>query len=140
MLNYFKPTRAAEKPEDTDVKIVCDFDAMISQSVGFKFQNRFYKLSNVDVKNYMEVTLAYRDLLQMASSRSEGIVMTQDEIYMKYFNLIHPLVPDFKYESIKKLPFVLLNQLVTLILRQLAGDPELFKGNSEEKKNPLIHP
>lgn len=129
----FKPART--NAEDPNMKILCDFDALVSQTVGFKFKGRNYLVKNVDVENYMQVTLAYRNLLEMVQSRSQGASLEENEVYQKYFDLVHPLVPDFTIEDLKKLPLVLLNQMMNLIFRQLAGDPSLF--DKDEKKNPL---
>lgn len=124
--------------QDLSMKILCDFDALVAEKVGFKFKNQLYELHVVDVENYMQITVAYRNLIQMISDRSEASVsLTEDDVYQRYFDLVHPLVPDFLFEDLKKLPFVLLNQLVNLILRQIAGDPSLYE-KKDEKKNPLI--
>lgn len=129
-----KPARTqAESTPPT--KIVCDFDALLSESVGFKFQGRTYTVASLDLENYMQVTLAYKSLVDMIELRSTGQPMTYEEVYGKYYDLIHPLVPDFTYESLTKLPFNLLNHLMNLILKQIAGDPSLL---DPEKKNSLI--
>ncbi len=136
MFNYFKPARSEAQKESPEVKILCDFDSILSTSVGFKFKGKVYTLNPVDVESYMKLTLAYRDILQIGEMRAKGIALTEDEVYIKYFNLIHPLTPELPYEDVKKMPFVLLNKLINLILKQLAGDPELYD-NLDEKKNPL---
>ncbi len=134
MFTKFKPTRAAERHDD--IKILCDFDALLTTSVGFKFQDKHYKLENVDVENYMKITVAYRELMIMLEDRSKGTVVDTFHVYKTYYNLIHPLCPDFAYEDLQKLPFVMLNKLIQLILAQIAGDPEIFS-TSTEKKNLL---
>jgi len=133
----FKPARAQAEPIP-QMKIVCDFDALVGEKIGFKFKNKYYLINNVSVENYMQITLAYRNLLEMVTSRSQGDTLPQNEVYHKYYDLIHPLVPDFEFEDLKSLPFFLLNQLIQLVMRQLAGDPGLY--DKDEKKNPLIPP
>lgn len=129
-----KPARNNDQ-DIPHTKIVCDFDALVQERVGFKFKGKIYLVNSVSVENYMEVTLAYRNLIEMVSNRSEGNVLDQNEVYQKYFDLIHPLVPDFTYADLISLPLALLNQLMNLIFRQIAGDPKLFD-SSDEKKNP----
>lgn len=132
----FRPARTQAQEPTGSMKIICDFDALVSEKVGFKFKNKQYVVNNVDVENYMQITLAYRNLMQMIEERSKGTSLGEDDIYQRYFDLVHPLVPTFSYEELKQLPFVLLNQLVNLILRQIAGDPSLYD-KKDEKKNPL---
>src|SRR6266478_4091918 len=134
----FKAARSNAQEESPPMKIVCYFDSLLTERVGFKFKNRQYVINNVDVENYMQITVAYNHLIEMVGNRSEGHALPEDDVYQKYFDLVHPLVPDFSYEDLKKLPFVLLNQLVNLILRQIAGDPSLYETDKKgEKKNPL---
>lgn len=137
MFTKLKPARTqAESP--TPTTIVCDFDSLMSESVGFKFQNKTYVVAALDLENYMQVTLAYKRLMEMISQRSEGESLDMETVYGKYYDLVHPLAPTFAYEDLKKLPFPLLNHLMNLILRQIAGDPTLFDGSSSpEKKNSL---
>ena len=134
--SLFMPARAqAQHDQIPDVKIVCDFDSVLSQRVGFKFQGRVYQMEPVTVENYMKVTLAYRDLLDMAQGRAQGVAMKQDEIYLRYFELIHPLVPEFSYETLKQLPFTALNQLINLVIKNLSGDNSYLNKQEVEKKN-----
>lgn len=135
MFTKLKPART-QAGSPTPTTIVCDFDALMSASVGFKFQNKTYRLATLDLENYMQVTLAYKSLMEMISQRAEGQQLDMENVYSKYYDLVHPLAPTFAYEDLKKLPFPLLNHLMNLILRQIAGDPSLFDG-TDEKKNSL---
>lgn len=137
MIHTLRPTRFEAQSEG--VKIVSDFDALINEKVGFKFNNKIYVLKPVDLENFMILTLAYQDIVKMVSDRSQGKEMTQDEVYECYFRFIHPLVDEFTYQDLRALPIVLLNNLVNLIMRQLAGDPTLYseKDPNTQKKNPL---
>lgn len=134
MIHKFMPARAeVEEP----IKILSDFDALIAQKVGFKFHGKVYVLNAVNVENFMSMTLAYQELLKMVGDRSQPTSIEDNEIYEKYFNLINPIVPDFSYADLRSLPVVLLNNLVNLVLRQLAGDPKLYENqDSSQKKNP----
>ncbi len=135
MFNHFKPARAAERHDD--IKILCDFDALLTTSVGFKFHGKHYKLENIDVENYMKITVAYRELMLMLETRAKGTsVVDTLNVYKTYYNLVHPLCPDFSIEDLQKMPFVMLNKLIQLILAQIAGDPAIYN-DSTEKKNLL---
>lgn len=142
MFTKLKPTRtAATATEETpaNVKLVCDFDSLLSATVGFKFEGKTYIVNALDLENYMQVTLAYKNLTEMIQSRADGQVLTSDDVYQKYYDLVHPLCPTFSYESLKRLPFAMLNHLMNIMLRQVAGDPELFS-KTDEKKNSLNPP
>jgi hypothetical protein len=134
MLTKLKPTRSEAK--DDNIKILCDFDALVNERVGFKFKDKTYVVNNMSVENYMQLTLAYKKLVEMINARAEGEILDEEEIYQRYYNLINPLVPDFTFADLRSLPFILLNQLISLVLRQIAGDPALFDKETQ-KKNPL---
>jgi hypothetical protein len=134
MFQNFKPARsAAEAPQN--MKVLVDFDGFIDKSIGFKLKGKYYIINNITVENYMKVTLAYKNLLDVMSKRSNGEETDHEDVYETYFQLVSPLVPELTFAELSALPFPGLNQLLTLILRQIAGDPELAK-EIEEKKNP----
>ena len=127
-----KPARPEYEPQ---VKIISDFDSILSEQVGFKFRGVTHILKPVDVKNFMKMTLAYQNLLKMIQNRSEGNPLTEDEVFERYFDLISPIVPSISYPEIRGMSLVMLNNLVNLVFRQLSGDPTLHE--TAEKKNPL---
>lgn len=120
------------------VRIISDFDSLLTEQVGFKFQGKIHKLTQVDVRNFITVTLAYQKLIQMMSERSEGSELTDQDVYQKYFDLIHPIVPTISFAEMRGMTLVMLNNLVNLVIRQIAGDPTLYEKKSDEKKNPTI--
>lgn len=132
MMFKLRPARTEHEPQ---VKIISDFDSILSEQVGFKFHGKVHVLRPVDVKNFMKMTLAYQNLLKMIQDRSEGTPLTSDEVFEKYFELISPIVPSIRYPDIRSMTLVMLNNLVNLVFRQLSGDPSL--ADSTEKKNSL---
>lgn len=135
MIHKFKPARSEAMEEP--IKIISDFDALIAQKVGFKFNGEIYEIQPVDVENFMKVTMAYQNLLKMFENHHESPIEDDNTIYEAYFALVQPLVPKFKWADLRSLKILQLNALMNLILRQLSGDPSLY-GDSQEKKNPLI--
>jgi hypothetical protein len=130
MLTRLRPTRTEAQES---VKIISDFDSLLTEQVGFKFRGKIHVLNPVDVKNFMQITIAYRNLLQMIEARSEGSSLTDDEVYQKYYDLIHPIVPSITYAEMRAMTLVMLNNLINLVFRQLSGDPSLYE--KDEKKN-----
>lgn len=135
MISRLMPSRTAHQDS---VKVICDFDSLLNADVGFKFQGKTHKLNPIDVKNFMQVTVAYRSLLEMLSKRSEGSDLTEQDIFQAYFDLIHPIAPTISFAEMRGMNLVMLNNLVNLVFRQIAGDPSLYETESAEKKNPLI--
>jgi hypothetical protein len=125
------------KPARTEhtgsMKVICDFDALVNERVGFKFKNKYYAINNLTVETYMQVTLAYKNLYEVTQKRAKGTEYDQEKIYQIYFDFIHPLVPDLTYADLRQLSFVLMNQLISLVLRHVAGDPDLFNKDLEKK-------
>lgn len=119
------------------VKILSDFDKMVSESVGFKFHGKVYVMKPVNVGNFMSVTLAYQGIIQMMSDRSEGKGLNDEDVYLKYFDLISPIVPEITFAEVRSMTLVVLNQLINLIYRQLAGDPSLY---SDVEKKKFLNP
>lgn len=118
------------------VKILSDFDSMVTEEVGFKFMGKIHILKPVSVENFMRITIAYRKLIDMLQKRSQGEALTDKEVFQRYYDLIHPIVPTIQIDQIESMTLVMLNNLVNLVLRQISGDPTLY--DSDQKKNPLI--
>jgi hypothetical protein len=133
-MQALKPARTEAEP---GVKILLDFDALLKRRVGFKMHGKTYIINDIDVGNYMEVTAAYRDIVEIVSKRSQGEEVDRDEIYERYYKLVHELCPEFSYADLRALNFSGLNHLLSLIFRQIAGDPALTADDAQ-KKNPLI--
>lgn len=127
-----KPARTqAEAP----ISVIADLDALTEEKVGFKFKGKIYVLNPVTAEEMMQMELARVKLLTMLNYKAEGLILENDEVYERYYELIHPIVPELPYAELRVMSVMVLNSLMTLVMRQLTGDPTLY-----EKKKRLNQP
>lgn len=121
-------------PTEKHVSLIADLDAFKSEKVGFKFNDVVHILKPVTVDQMMEMELARVKLVHMLRERSDGLPLSGDDVYQRYYDFIHPIVPSLTYAELRAMNVVQLNNILNLVFRQLTGDPTLYS----EKKNPLI--
>ena len=131
--HFFKPARAQAQPPKS-MKIICDFDALDEQQIGFIFKGKGYVIKSLTVENFKNVTLAYNRFIDVVNKRSQGEDLPSDTVYESYYDLIKEVVPDFKYADLVGLDFNKLKQLMCLVLRTVGGDPTLYE-SGDQKKN-----
>lgn len=117
----------AQKP----VSVIADLDAFTEESVGFKFQGMIYVLKPVTAEEMMNMELARIKLVTMLQAKGEGLFLSSDEVYERYFELINPIVPDLPYAELRAMSVMALNSLLSLVMRQLSGDPTLYEKKKE---------
>lgn len=117
------------------VSLIADLDALISEKIGFKLNGQIHVLQPITAEQMMEMELARVKLLAMLNARGDGLALDGNEIYERYFEVIHPIVPTLEFAELLTLKVVQLNNLLTLVFRTLAGDPTLY--DDSQKKNPL---
>lgn len=128
-----RPARSqaeAEKP----ISVIADLDALTEEKVGFKFHGKVYVLRPVTAEEMMNMELARIKLVTMLQAKGDGLLLNSDEVYERYFELINPIVPDLPYAELRAMSVMVLNSLLSLVMRQLTGDPTLY----EKKK--MNHP
>jgi hypothetical protein len=117
----------AERP----ISVIADLDALTQEKVGFKFHGKIHVLNPVTAEQLMEMELARVKLVTMLNARAEGLVLSSDEIYQRYFDVVHPIAPTLTYAEIKSMDVMTLNSILTLVMRQLTGDPTLYQKKKE---------
>jgi len=116
-LYKFLPAR--QKEDLTHLKIVSDFDKLVSEPVGFKFLGRVWKIKPVTNEIFMQVTLQYGKLVGFLQGEGE---LQGDALFEEYLKFIHPVCPEFKLEDLKKMNMPQLNALIGLIMKHLTGN------------------
>jgi hypothetical protein len=119
---------------ENHVSLIADLDAFKSDKVGFKFNNVVHILRPVTVDQMIEMELARIKLVHMLNERLNGLALSGDDVYQRYFDFISPLVPSLTFPELREMTVIQLNNLLNLVFRQLSGDPTLYT----QKKNPLI--
>ena len=132
MLQKLMPAR--ETPEETPVKILCDFDKLRKARTGFIWKGKTYTFNRVTPANYMDVTLAWNKVVEIQLARSQGKTVNQEDVWETYYACLSILVPEFTFAEFKMCDFSQLNKMMALMNQTIAGDTSLFEDT--QKKNP----
>lgn len=135
VLHKLMPSRDAHR----SVKMIADFDDLISQKIGFKYLGRMYVIEPMTTYNFMLATKALQDLQTTLNSRTDE-AFQEDQVYEVYHKFISTLCPEITYADIRKGTISQLHGLLNLMVRHITGqtNEEMEKSpESEEKKKTL---
>lgn len=128
------PTRAPSKP----AKIIADFDALISESIAFRFHGKDFIIRPVDTETFLKVMIGFQEAQMLVRQEAEGKVVDTDAIYDAYLKFIGPLCEDFTVKDLKSMTLSQINALIGLIIKHITGGTDTAMAESDEKKNPKI--
>lgn len=120
--------------QDEKVSLISDLDALVSEKVGFKLNGVVHVLNPVTAEQMMVMELARIKLVHMLNERIDGLALSGDDVYERYFEFISPIVPSLSYPELRTMTVAQLNNVLNLVFRQLSGDPTLYENS--QKKNP----
>jgi len=132
------PARTQARP----VKIVADFDALVSQEIGFKLHGESYILKPVNTEDSMRLTLALERANKLSAQREQDNSVTLEDICQAYLDFISPLCPQMTMDTLKQMTLAQIHALVGLIIRHMMGLTsedmrESSVDENGEKKNSL---
>lgn len=131
VLHKLLPNRAGKK----SVKIVADFDQLIAEPIGFRFQGRDFEIKPVDTETFMKTTHSLQEIQDLLKKKGEGQEITNEEVYEAYLKFTQPLCPQITLKILKSMSLSQIHALVNLIIRHILGDAE-----PQEKKNLIPQP
>lgn len=110
MLEKFKQRN---KPE-----VVADLDAMLVESVAFKFHGREHVIEPITLNQFMQFT---NDLVSF-KALDGTTALSPDQVIDGYWNLVKGVAPSVTREDIEKATQTQLGSLFSLIVRTITGE------------------
>lgn len=129
-----KPARTQAQGE---ISFIADLDKFRDKSVGFVLNGQTHILQPITGYDLVNIEIARITLLQMMTDETNGKTASTDtEKYEKYYEMIHPLAPQITFAEVTTLNATQLNQILSLIQRQIQGDPTLYDGLKKKLQPP----
>jgi hypothetical protein len=134
MITKLFPARTEKKP----LKIIADFDALISEPIGFRFHGKEYEIKPVDTETFMRVAKALQEIQDLLSQRTQGTEVDNEKVYDAYHKFLSPLCPSITLKDLNSMALPQIHALKNLIIRHMLGDTaEQMQGEKSEKKKSL---
>ena len=129
MLSKFLPARA-KKQEGP----VTDLDAIVAESVSFRFKGKIHTLHPVDMETFLKFTNAQSTLMRTLNGKEN--VLTPQALAEKYFEVINPLCSSIQLKDIMDMEQVQIAALYQLIIDMVTGQ---VPGENDKKKRQKIN-
>ena len=129
MLSKFLPARA-KKQEGP----VTDLDAIVAESVSFRFKGKIHTLHPVDMETFLKFTNAQSTLMRTLNDKEN--VLTPQALAEKYFEVINPLCSSIQLKDIMDMEQVQIAALYQLIIDMVTGQ---VPGENDKKKRQKIN-
>lgn len=113
--------------KEPSFEVVTDLDAIMTRTVGFKFEGRIHKIPPLPVESFLYATNA---LAKIESLRKKD-KLTATELLKAYEELFAIMCPTITIEHIKKMSHHQVGSLFNTILEIILGKAEL----TAQKKN-----
>ena len=127
MLSRLLPARA-KKQEGP----VTDLDAIVAESVSFRFKGKVHVLHPVDMETFLKFTNAQSTLMRVLGDRES--VLTPQGLAEKYFEVINPLCASITLSDIMGMEQVQIAALYQLIIDMVTGQVDIVEGKKKRQK------
>ena len=121
--------RAALRMPPSDVRLVCDLDAILTETVGFKFDGVIYEIPPISLEKFI---LAVQGLAVLDSLKQKK-ELNGTELLDAYESLFRLVCPKLTRKIIQDMGHQRIGALLNLIIEVIMGKATL----TLEKKNPL---
>jgi hypothetical protein len=128
MLSRLLPARA-KKQEGP----VTDLDAIVAESVSFRFKGKNHTLHPIDMETFLKFTNAQSSLMRVLNDKEN--VLTTRGLAEKYFEVINPLCASISLKDIMDMEQVQIAALYQLIIDMVTGQvPDTGDGKKKRQK------
>ena len=127
-MGVLKPARAAAAASQQNEDVLCDLDAIVSETATFTFQGKTHVLLPVTTQRFMD----FWDGMQKFERLEQK---TADEVNAAFLGLLKSICEDVTLEQVAAMTVVQKSTLLKALAAKVVGNKGLF--DSLEKKNSM---
>lgn len=127
--------RTAKKQED--IGPVTDLDAIIAESVPFRFNGKIHKIKPIDLEGFLKFTNAQINLRKKAD---DGELLDANTLAKNYHLVITAVCDTVTLDDIKSMSQVQIAALYQLVLDAITGQVESVEDDGTVKKKRMKNP
>ena len=118
------------KPVRADIPVVSDLDAMIADSVPFRFAGKIHHIKPISVLEFYQYTQALGKLMELKDSAK----VTGEDLVDAYFNLFRSVCDTITHADIEKMTTAQAGALFALTIECVTGKAQGDESELVKKK------
>lgn len=122
-------------PARSSTDVVTDLDAIISESVSFRFNGKIHQIRPISLESFLKFSNAETKL--MAGLKDEAILKSPKELATRYFEMISSVCDSITLEDIQGMEQAQVAALFQLVLDVVTGQVDMGEGKKKRKKLPI---
>lgn len=128
------PARTNQKK--SDVEVVTDLDAMLSEPVPFRFNKKVHYLKPVELGAFLKFTNAR---IALTEEKKDGSPLTKDELVKRYHDVISSVCDSISYEDIYHMSQTQVAALYQLVIDMITGQVDLGDGKKKRRRADIYN-